>query len=774
MSAKSQWTHVDKRKLELTNLNKILFPQNGIIKAEVIAYYLKMAPTILYHIKGRPLTLIRYPDGIIGEHFYQKNRPEWAPDWVEFIRLGDEEKKDYILATERATLVWLANLAALELHQMHSRRPHFDYPDYFVFDLDPPEKKDFGRVVKVALLLKEHLEDFGYCPFVKTSGGKGLHIVVPVEPKWDFQSVFEATKEMAQPFVQKHSNIVTLQIKKNARKGRILVDIYRNRNGQSIVSPYSLRGREGAPVSMPIRWDELASVDHPDQFHLKNAFDQLIEKGDAWEGIGGYATVLHTRRSTQIPVTKSQKTEHVKTPDQLAAYTQKRDFSKSTEPKATVTTVSGHRFVIHRHHASRLHYDLRLEQAGVLKSWAVPKGMPHRPGIKRLAVETEDHPIEYLNFEGTIPKGEYGAGQMWVFATGRYEITKQKTDGMYFRLESADLSGEYRLHRMKDKEWLLEKVEHSQIDWLTDLIQPMLSASSSSIPKNINYIYEVKWDGIRAMIAMEEGQLRIRSRNQNDITRQFPELQISGSAFRADNGLFDGEIVCLDPSGKPQFKQVINRLLSQDESTIQSLSRRNPAYCYLFDCLYLDGRAVVNEPLLRRKEWLNDSLRDGSSFRFSEHFEDGQALFRAAKEHKLEGIMAKKRDSVYMPGKRSDLWLKIKVRRTADCLVVGYTQGQGDRRDYFGALHLAERINGNLQYRGKVGTGFTVVTMKEINEEIKKLKTIKKPVENKIVGENDTTWVKPRLIVEVSYSRLTPDKILREPVFLRLRPDLMD
>ena len=194
MAKKSQWALIGKRKLELSNLDKVLFPEDGIVKAEIIEYYLKIAPTLLNHVKGRALTLIRFPDGIAGESFYQKNRPEWAPDWLEFVNLGKEEKKDYIVATEPASLVWLANLAALELHQLHSRKPNFECPDYVVFDLDPPEGYDFKKIVSLALDLKVHIESFGYTPFVKTTGGKGVHICCPIEARWDFHTVFEAAQ----------------------------------------------------------------------------------------------------------------------------------------------------------------------------------------------------------------------------------------------------------------------------------------------------------------------------------------------------------------------------------------------------------------------------------------------------------------------------------------------------------------------------------------------------------------------------------------------------
>src|SRR4051812_15113433 len=192
-SRTSQVAQVGKRKIELSNLDKVLYPADGITKAQLIEYYFKIAPTILAHVKGRPLSLVRFPDGIGGESFYQKNRPGWAPDWIEHGTLG-EEKKDYVIAGEAASLVWLGNLAGIELHQMHSRAPHFEAPDYIVYDFDPPEGYAFAQVAKLALQFKQRLETFGYHPFVKTTGRKGLHVVTPIEPKWSFQETFEVAK----------------------------------------------------------------------------------------------------------------------------------------------------------------------------------------------------------------------------------------------------------------------------------------------------------------------------------------------------------------------------------------------------------------------------------------------------------------------------------------------------------------------------------------------------------------------------------------------------
>lgn len=772
MAKKQQtWVTIGKRKIELSNLDKVLFPEDGIVKAEIIEYYLKIAPTLLNHVKGRALTLIRFPDGIHGETFYQKNRPAWAPDWIEFATLG-KEKKDYIIATEPASLVWLANLAALELHQLHSRKPKFDCPDYMVFDLDPPEGYDFQKVLPLAFDLKAYIETFGYTAFAKTTGGKGIHICCPLEPKYDFHQVFEAAQAIAQPFVDRYASTTTLHIKKEARKGRVLIDIYRIRSGQSIVSPYSLRGRVGAPVSMPLTWEELGKVQKPVEHNIRTALDKVLRDGDAWEGIDAFAVDLHTHRKKVVAKNLPPNKRH-KTPAQLESYEKKRDFRKTAEPTPNLPEGGGTNFVVHRHHASHLHYDLRLEQDGVLKSWAVPRGLPPHPGVKRLAVQTEDHPMKYLTFNGTIPKGQYGGGDMWIYALGKYQITKDKKDGFYFRLNSKEVTGEYRIYKIKEKEWLFERVDQPQINYLSDPIDFMLSEQTTGVPGGDDYLFEVKWDGIRAMISLEDGALKIRSRNQHDITGQFPELRHPDKAFRANTALFDGEIVCLDRSGRPDFKKVISRLQARGETNIQKLSKSSPVFCYVFDCLYLDGRPLVNEPLERRKEWLADAIKADTPYRLSESVEDGEALFEAAKEHALEGIMAKRKDGRYLPGRRSDLWIKVKVRNTTDCIIVGYTAGKGNRESTFGALQIAEEVKGVLHYRGKVGTGFDDQTMKQVMAELKKLKKASAPEMEggKIVDEKTTHWVETKIVAEISYAQLTRDKMYREPVFVRLRLD---
>jgi DNA ligase D-like protein (predicted polymerase)/DNA ligase D-like protein (predicted 3'-phosphoesterase) len=620
-SRTSQIAQVGKRQLELSNLTKLLFPDDHIVKAQLIEYYLKIAPTILAHVKGRPLSLVRYPDGIGGQSFYQKNRPDWAPDWIEHVTLG-EEKKDYVIATEEASLVWLANLACIELHQMHSRAPHFDKSDYIVYDFDPPENFKFPNVAELALEFKKHLESFGYHPFVKTTTQGSAHN--ENRDQVGISKSFEAAKAVAQPFVDSHATLLTLQIKKDYRKGKVLLDIYRNRQSQTIVAAYSVRGLPGAPVSTPLHWEELDSLESPKVFDLHSVPQRVMQNGDPWEAFAAYATPIHTERKetkrsgplrhpahAPRPLTPALspdggeggrrsgegRARTYKTPEQLENYSRKRSFDKTPEPPPAEIIGEGNAFVVHRHHASRLHYDLRLEKNGALKSWAVPKGLPPRPGIMRLAVNVEDHPLEYVQFEGAIPKGEYGGGMMWKFAQGRYQITKEKKNGFYFRLQSRELNAEYRAHHTKENQWLLERVDNPQIDWLRDPIEPMLARIAQEPPDSEDYIYEVKWDGIRAMISLDEGEIKIHGRNRMDITKQFPELLIAEQALRATSGLFDGEIVCLEADGN----LISNVIIACSEVRRAGLNAqgKHPCVC-AFDCLSRWTR-VVSEPLTRRR-----------------------------------------------------------------------------------------------------------------------------------------------------------------------------
>ena len=274
------------------------------------------------------------------------------------------------------------------------------------------------------------------------------------------------------------------------------------------------------------------------------------------------------------------------------------------------------------------------------------------------------------------------------------------------------------------------------------------------------------------MISLDEGEIRIHGRNRIDLTKQFPELLIPEQAFRANSGLFDGEIVCLEADGRPDFRNVIHRMQQTGEGAIERAKANHPAVCYLFDCLYLDGRPIVNEPLARRREWLEDAIKKDTPYRVSQVVEDGAPFLEAVKQMGLEGIMAKQRHSAYVPGKRSDSWLKIKTRQTLECAIIGYTRGKGDRQATFGALHLAQADGEELKYLGKVGGGFDEHLLKSVFAELQRLTKIKRPVREKPLDDARSVWVEPKLICEVQFASLTKDGLLREPVFIRLRPDL--
>ncbi|MDX1739912.1 MAG: non-homologous end-joining DNA ligase, partial [Rhodothermales bacterium] len=581
---------------------------------------------------------------------------------------------------------------------------------------------------------------------------------------------FDAARKIARAYVKEFPDETTLHIKKESRKGRVLVDIYRNRPAQSIVAPYSLRGAVGAPVSVPLSWDQLAELTSPLDFTIQTVPDHVLSVGDAWEAIGAYATGLHTDRKTTRR-TRTKMSDRHKTPEQLADYAKKREFSRTPEPRPLETLGEGNTFVIHRHHASHLHYDLRLEEDGTLKSWAVPRGMPPYPSLKRLAVATEDHPLEYLNFEGVIPKGQYGAGPMWIYARGKYEKTKVKKDGFYFRLSSPELTAEYRMYETSNKQWLLERLDNPQINWLENPPDFMFAERVVDVPDG-DYTYELKWDGIRAMIIVDEGAVRILSRNGRDITGKFPELLQADESFRNTSAVFDGEIVCLDGDGRPSFKDVIRRLHRSGEASVQRASQKSPAHCYLFDCMFLDGRSLVNDAIERRRAWLADTVRRDSPYRVNEVLEDGHALFAAVREAGLEGIVAKESGGLYYPGRRSRTWLKVKVRQSEDCIILGYTEGKGDREAYFGALQIGTLDDGDLVYRGKVGSGFSTRLLKELYSQLQKSTAAERPIDEKPVDDGVTTWIEPGLVCEVEYSQITANGTFRDPVFVRMRPDL--
>ena len=502
----------------------------------------------------------------------------------------------------------------------------------------------------------------------------------------------------------------------------------------------------------------------------------------------------------------------------LTKYREKRSFDKTPEPAPSLpghTTPHPLAFCIQRHHASHLHYDFRLEIDGALKSWAVPKGPTLDPSEKRLAMMVEDHPLEYGGFEGVIPKGNYGAGSVMLWDRGTYEILgeatvdEQLTRGDFkFHLAGEKLKGDFaivRTKRGKGNEWLLlkkkdafshpgwnpEDYAYSVVSGRTQEeiahglepqkpaqepanlpnISPMLAQiGKGTPPSGPDWLYEIKWDGVRAICYVQNGRLRMVSRNGNLMDRQYPELTVLPHQIKASTAILDGEIAALDNRGLPSFELLQSRINVTEASAIATLSRNMPVVIFLFDLLYLNGRDLRGESLVERKRLLKNLLHQTDTIRYSEHFSGtGTDLLEAAKAQGLEGIIAKRASSFYESRRTSD-WIKFKLVSTDEFVLCGMIKGE---REPFGALALGIYDRGKLKWAGNVGTGFDRKNMDTIHARLAPLATEKCPLEpEKDLPKSGVIWTRPELVCEVRFSNVTSDGRLRAPVWIGLRPDI--
>ncbi len=506
--------------------------------------------------------------------------------------------------------------------------------------------------------------------------------------------------------------------------------------------------------------------------------------------------------------------------DALKTYRAKRSADRTPEPSGSVAAAPGRRFIVHQHAATRLHFDLRLEMDGVLKSWAVPKGPSRDPADKRLAVHVEDHPIEYGDFEGIIPEGNYGAGAVIVWDRGVWVPIEDPVAGLakgklLFELRGYKLRGVWTLVKIKKsvKDWLLIKERDaytstngatfppgSVLSGLTveelrdgnkkaaklvaelkklkapmravraEDVAPMLAETREEPFSRAGWVFEVKLDGYRMRAVKEDGTARLITRNGNDYSAAFPELIRPIAALPYSSLLMDGELVILDEQGRPSFQRLQNRARIGRAPDIRHASVETPGTLYLFDLMAVEGFDLRFLPLVKRKGLLRKVLPEAGPLRYSEHFEkDGEALYDRAVGMGLEGIVAKKADAPYKSG-RSDLWQKIRADKTGDFVVVGYTAPKGTRGG-FGALHLGGYDDGRLVYAGRAGSGFTGQMLKAVGDQLLALETPRPPFEGPVPAEKESHWVKPELVAEVRYKEVTGDGLLRQPVFLRFRED---
>jgi bifunctional non-homologous end joining protein LigD len=456
--------------------------------------------------------------------------------------------------------------------------------------------------------------------------------------------------------------------------------------------------------------------------------------------------------------------------DGLKEYRRKRDPKQTSEPFPSTDGRGGGApiFVVQRHDARRLHYDFRLERNGALASWAVPKGVPLEPGEQHLAVHVEDHPLEYAKFEGEIPAGNYGAGTVEIWDDGTYELVEEKRNGgLTVRLHGEKLNGVWALIPAhldgKDENWLIVRKREDTAAAPARKYTPMMATLEREVPRGDGWGFEVKWDGYRALAYVRGGDCTLTSRNDKPLTERFPQIAKEiVKAVRTPNAVLDGEVCALDEQGRASFSEM------QKGSSM--------LVYYAFDVLEVDGVPVIDLPFAERHERLQRLVDTRNRVvRISEMFDDGEALIGAAREQQLEGIMAKRLDSRYLPGKRTRDWLKIKTHGREEFIVAGYTHGGGRRAGTLGSLILATREGGGLRYVGNVGTGFTDKEIRSLMAKLKPLRRETSPfkVVPKMprVRKDEIVWVEPKLVAEVEFAEYTHDGRLRAPSYQGLRED---
>lgn len=459
-----------------------------------------------------------------------------------------------------------------------------------------------------------------------------------------------------------------------------------------------------------------------------------------------------------------------------------RDFARTPEPaadQALARRAKKPRFVIQEHHATRLHWDFRLERDGVLVSWAVPKGLPTDPKANHLAVRTEDHPLSYIDFEGTIPEGNYGAGEVSVWDAGTYECHKFEDDEVMVTLEGKRARGRYVLFKTDGRNWMVHRMDppEPQGEPMPAQLAPML-AKLAELPRDDGrYGFEIKWDGVRAIMYVEHARARIESRAGIDVTRQYPELQRLAESLGLHRAVLDGEIVALDDAGRPSFSRLQARMHVADDAVVRRRMKQAPVTYMLFDLPYFDGESLLSLPYAERRSRLEALHLDGLHWQTPRyHVGDGEAMLAASRAHDLEGVVAKRLDSPYEPGKRTGAWIKVKNQRRQEMVIGGYARGE---RHPIGALLLgyydlapqaAAGRAPRLIYAGAVGTGFTESTLDELLALLTPLVQNTNPFASR-PPKTGITFVEPRIVCEVAFSDWTPDGALRHPVYKGLRAD---
>lgn len=796
------------RTLRLSNLDKVLYPATGTTKADVLAYYAAVAPQVIHHAGHRPVTRKRWVHGVgtpeePGQVFFQKNIDDNAPAWVPRNAIQHKDHVNvYPMVDDLATLTWLGQIAAIEIHV-----PQWRFgpdggkgnADRLVLDLDPGPGAGLAECAEVALLARTILQDMGLEPFPVTSGSKGIHLYCALDGRQSSEQVSAVAHELARALEADHPDLAVSDMKKALRSGKVLVDWSQNNANKTTVSPYSLRGRFEPTVAAPRTWDEIEGAGL-DQLDYREVMERVVRLGD-----------VLAPATTALPASGGGATAPPS--DRLSTYRAMRDATKTPEPVPdTVAPAGGNSFVIQEHHARRLHYDVRLERDGVLVSWAVPKGPPLTPSRNHLAVQTEDHPLDYGSFEGTIPKGEYGGGEVTIWDAGTYDLEKWR-DGkevictLYGRPDGGLARGGTAIRRYAlintgggangKSTWLMHLMKEQpeeagaagdslpadvsaapvRVTSNGDLVRPMLATlgSEHSIPEPDQWAYEMKWDGVRCIARVSGGTVTLTSRNGLDTTATYPELGDLPDLLSAGDAVLDGEIVALDARGRPDFALLQTRMKLTRRAEIDAARTRTPVRFMLFDLLRLDGNDLTALQYCQRRELLEKAVDEADDG----HVQVPPAIdatleeaVGASRRLGLEGIMAKRLTSDYQPGARSSSWVKIKHLHTQEVVVVGWRPGKGSRASKVGSLLVAVPDGVDLRYVGRVGSGLTERDLAEVGARLKKLARKTAPLGD-VPGADasDAHWVRPSLVGEVQYSEHTGTGRLRHPVWRGWRPD---
>ena len=768
---------IDGHQIKVTNLDKVMYPETGTTKGEVIDYYRQIAPWFVAHAARRPATRKRWVDGTgtpdePKEAFFHKNLDAAStPDWVATVTLEHRNRSStYPLVDDEATLVWLAQLASLEIHVPQWRvgpRGGHQNPDRMILDLDPGDGAGLAECIQVAHLCKEMLDGMKLPSVPVTSGSKGLHLYAGLDGTHTSAQVTEVAKALAEALEKDHPHLVVSTMRKAVRGGRVLIDWSENNGNKTAIAPYSLRGRSEPFVAVPREWSEL---DHSlEQLTAPQVLERLRTIGDPMR--------LLLARDERVQSGAK---------DRLSTYRSMRDPAKTPEPvpEASPGAAEGNSFVIQEHHATRLHYDFRLEHDGVLVSWAVPKGPPTDPAKNRLAVMTEDHPLEYGTFEGTIPQGQYGGGEVKIWDAGTYECEKWRDgkeviavlhgrpDGglggvpAKFAIIHTTMGG-------ADQNWLMHRMEMDPppagADAETVASQPVpqvapMLASPGSVEDlgTREWVFETKWDGYRAIAQVRGDDMTLRSRNGKDFTRSYGELAELGALLAGHTAVLDGEIVALDEQGRSDFGSLQNHGAG-----------RGTAHYMVFDLLHLDGRSLLRTPYAERRQALEALGLEGEYVHVPVTLgSDANAALAVSKELNLEGVIAKTVDGIYQPGKRAGTWLKLKNQRMQEVIVVGWKPGAGSRANTIGSLLLAVNTDDGLTYVGRVGTGFDATQLAEIKGRMQRLARKTAPLDDVPRADaKDAHWVRASEVGEVTFSEWTTTGRLRHPSWRGWRPD---